>query len=59
MEIDAYDDTFLIPIPIMVADALVELKLTFAIEDYEWSLFEYLGDLDTIEQGSDTSKPLL
>ncbi|KAJ2839061.1 hypothetical protein FBU31_000778 [Coemansia sp. 'formosensis'] len=59
MEIDAPDDTFLIPIPIMVSDALVELKLTFAIADYEWSLFEYMGDLDTTEQGSDTSKPLL
>ncbi|KAJ2814213.1 hypothetical protein H4S07_000011 [Coemansia furcata] len=35
MKIDAPDDTYLMPIPIIVADALIELKLNSVIEDYE------------------------
>ncbi|KAJ2831810.1 hypothetical protein GGI24_001453 [Coemansia furcata] len=60
MEIDAPDDTYLMPTPIMIADALIELKLNSVIEDYEWSLFEYLGDLDATEKASDSSNsPLI
>ncbi|KAJ2860811.1 hypothetical protein GGH94_005294, partial [Coemansia aciculifera] len=49
MEIDGPDETYLMPVPMMVADTLVELKLAPMIEHYGWSLFESLGDLDPTE----------
>ncbi|KAJ2877012.1 hypothetical protein GGH93_000276 [Coemansia aciculifera] len=45
MEIDGPDETYMMPIPTMVADTLVDLKLNPLIMGYEWKLFEYLGDL--------------
>ncbi|KAJ2840676.1 hypothetical protein FBU31_000217 [Coemansia sp. 'formosensis'] len=60
MEIDAPNVTYLMPTLIMVSDALIELKLNPVIEDYEWSLFKYLGDLDMTEKASDSSNsPLI
>ncbi|KAJ2059267.1 hypothetical protein GGI17_004508 [Coemansia sp. S146] len=57
MQIDGPDKTYLIPASMMVADTLIELKLTPVIANYEWSLFEYLGDLDQTEKGSNSSLP--
>ncbi|KAJ2861196.1 hypothetical protein GGH94_005052 [Coemansia aciculifera] len=44
MEIDGPDESHLIPVPIMMADTLVELKLISVIVGYEWDLFEPGGD---------------
>ncbi|KAJ2880685.1 hypothetical protein H4R27_004571, partial [Coemansia aciculifera] len=59
MEIDAPDETYLMPVPTMIADTLVELKLSPMVDGFEWSLFEHLGELDSTEKGSDSSKPPL
>ncbi|KAJ2859345.1 hypothetical protein GGH94_006154 [Coemansia aciculifera] len=59
MEIDGPDETYLMPVPIMMADTLVELKLVPMIKWYEWKLFEHFGDLYQTESGSHTSKPPL
>ncbi|KAJ2878916.1 hypothetical protein H4R27_005587 [Coemansia aciculifera] len=57
MNIDGPDKTYLMPAPMMVANTLAELKLTTVSENYEWSLFEYLGDLDQTEKEPDSSLP--
>ncbi|KAJ2053484.1 hypothetical protein H4S04_000644 [Coemansia sp. S16] len=59
MEIDGPDETYLMPAPIMIADTLVELKLAPVIEEFEWNLLEYLGDMDSTEGGSVSSKSLI
>ncbi|KAJ2840506.1 hypothetical protein FBU31_000359 [Coemansia sp. 'formosensis'] len=59
MEINTPDATYLIPTPIIIANALIELKLNSVIEDYEWGIFKYLGDLYETERTSDPSNPLL
>ncbi|KAJ2751407.1 hypothetical protein GGI19_004501 [Coemansia pectinata] len=59
MEIDGPDETYIMPIPTMVADTLVDLKLNPLIVGYEWKLFEYLGDLCSTKKGSGSSKPPL
>ncbi|KAJ2886404.1 hypothetical protein H4R27_000695 [Coemansia aciculifera] len=59
MEIDGPDETYMMPIPTMVADTLVDLKLNPLIMGYEWKLFEYLGDLCSTKKGSGSSKPPL
>ncbi|KAJ2814032.1 hypothetical protein H4S07_000201 [Coemansia furcata] len=59
MEIDAPNVTYLVPIPIMVSDALIEQKLN-PVVDFEWNPFEYLGDLDATERALDSSNsPLI
>ncbi|KAJ2244107.1 hypothetical protein GGI13_006358, partial [Coemansia sp. RSA 455] len=59
MEIDGPDESYLMPVPTMMADTLVELKLTPMVEEFMWKLFEYLGDVDLTEMASDSSKPPL
>ncbi|KAJ2054144.1 hypothetical protein H4S04_000198 [Coemansia sp. S16] len=56
MEIDGPDETYLMSAPIMIANTLVELKLAPVIEEFEWNLLEYLGDMDSTEGGSVSSK---
>lgn len=58
MDIDGPDDTYLMPVPIMVADTLAELKLTPVIDDYKWSL-RISGQFGFDLKGSGSSKPLL
>ncbi|KAJ2020388.1 hypothetical protein GGI14_000870 [Coemansia sp. S680] len=59
IEIDGPDESYLMPVPTMMADTLVELKLTPMVEEFMWKLFEYLGDVDLTEMASDSSKPPL
>ncbi|KAJ2259704.1 hypothetical protein GGI01_003475 [Coemansia sp. RSA 376] len=60
IEIDGPDESYLMPVPTVVADTLVELKLTPVVDGYEWKLFEYLGDVDSTGKGSVFSKlPLI
>ncbi|KAJ2810145.1 hypothetical protein H4S07_002840, partial [Coemansia furcata] len=59
MEINGPDHTCLTPIPIMMAETLVELKLSPMADEVRWKLFEGLSDLDLTENGSDPSKPPL
>ncbi|KAJ2834243.1 hypothetical protein GGI24_000485 [Coemansia furcata] len=59
MEISGPDHTCLAPIPIMMAETLVELKLSPMADEVRWKLFEGLSDLDSTANGSDLSKPPL
>ncbi|KAJ2028716.1 hypothetical protein H4S03_007730 [Coemansia sp. S3946] len=59
IEIDGPDESYLMPVPTMVADTLVELKLTPVVDGYEWKLFEYMGDVDSTGKGLVFSKPPL
>ncbi|KAJ2869945.1 hypothetical protein GGH93_005947, partial [Coemansia aciculifera] len=46
MEIDAPDETYLMPVPTMMADTLVELKLSPMVDGFEWSPLYYSDDSD-------------
>ncbi|KAJ2421495.1 hypothetical protein GGF41_003850 [Coemansia sp. RSA 2531] len=59
IEIDGPDESYLMPVPTIMADTLVELKLTPVVDGYEWKLFEYLGDVDSTGKGSVFLKPPL
>ncbi|KAJ2249681.1 hypothetical protein GGI13_004207 [Coemansia sp. RSA 455] len=59
MEIDGPDESYLMPVPTIMADTLVELKLTPVVDGYEWKLFEYLDDVDSTGKGSVFLKPPL
>ncbi|KAJ2020395.1 hypothetical protein GGI14_000877 [Coemansia sp. S680] len=59
IEIDGPDESYLMPVPTIMADTLVELKLTPVVDGYEWKLFEYLDDVDSTGKGSVFLKPPL
>ncbi|KAJ2640975.1 hypothetical protein GGF44_002330, partial [Coemansia sp. RSA 1694] len=40
MEIEGSDESYMMPVPTMVANSLVELSLLPVIEEFEWKLFE-------------------
>ncbi|KAJ2255317.1 hypothetical protein GGI13_001676 [Coemansia sp. RSA 455] len=57
IEINGPDELYLMPVPTIMADTLVELKLTPMVDGYEWKLFEYLDDEDSTGKGLVFLKP--